>query len=142
MTEERIDVASDRATLILSGRPADTIRLAEVQQLHVVHMASGLLHGEEPFFVLVLPDRVWVVPDCISGWDALQDALTPKLLPDGAVLQASAENVPLAWRARVAGFLPLFPTPRLGCHPIRTLPHWPTCPIDPADLESLRGVEA
>jgi len=137
MADERIDLASDRATLILGGRPADTIRFAEVESVHVVEMAYGLVQGDEPFYAVVLSDRVWVIPDDVNGLDALMAAVVPVLLKQERVFRSITPKVPWSWRK--GRFLRPFPIARLAHHPARTIPEWEIRPLDPSEAKRLLG---
>jgi hypothetical protein len=108
----------DAAGCVRAGFALDAL-----EQVLVVRLASALVHGDEPFLVLQGAGHALTLPLGAAG--ALEQTL-PALAPPGATLwRAEAENLPLAWRKRVLGVLPLFPLPRLALHDASTLPPWP-----------------
>ncbi len=119
-----------------AGRVRARFELDALERVLVVRLASALLHGDEPFLVLLGGGQALALP--LSAAGALEQAL-PALAPPGATLwQAEAETLPSAWRKRVLGALPLFPLPRLALHDARTLPPWPwRGPVALAQLRSM-----
>ena len=97
MSEERIDLASGRATLIHEGRRAHGLTFGEIRALHIVSLDHMWLHNDEPFYVLVTDDRVWVLPDDTMGLPALLEAVLPGLFREGKVRQTTAPRIPWRW---------------------------------------------
>ena len=103
-------------------------------------MAYGLLQGDEPFYAVVLPDRVWVIPDDVNGPDALMASVVPALLKQERVFRSITSKVPWSWRK--GRLLRPFPIPPLARHPARTIPEWETRPLDPTEAQHLLGIDA
>ena len=139
MTEERIDLASGRATLILGGRRAHELAFDEIRALHIVGLDHMWLHDDEPFYVLVTDDRVWVLPDDAVGLPALLEALLPGLFREGKVRQTTAPRIPWRWRrGRLVRALQL---PRLSEHPVDTIPDWEARTVGADEIKRMTGVE-
>ena len=124
MATESVTLTEDKAHILVGDRELGSARLDDARRLYVVRFADGLFHGEEPFFVVLFDEYLWVLPDTVTGLDYFLAALAERLAAPGALYRAESPSGPVAWRRRLAGFLPLFPMPRLGCFPLSTLPAW------------------
>ena len=138
MARDRLEVVDGKARLIVGGRPRDAADCGTIERLVVVRHEDPLFHGDEPFFVAVFPDRLWVVPDCTPGVDRFIKALAPRLSQEKRVYRALTPPRPFGWRKKIMGFLPLFPIPRLAAHPLSSQPHWhESGPYSPAEVEEV-----
>lgn len=111
---------------------------ADIQSLFVVSLENPLFTGDEPFFVAVFSGFLWVIPEDTHGLRDFIQAVAPRLEETRAVYRAVSPPRPWRWRRRVLGFLPLFPTPALGCHPLSSKPDWTVSePLRPSEVEEL-----
>ena len=110
----------------------------DILRLFVVSLENPLFTGDEPFFVAVFPDFLWVIPEDTPGLQDFIRAVAPKLEKSRTVFRAVSPPRPWRWRRRTLGFLPLFPTPALGCHPLSSIPDWTVSqPLRPSEVEEL-----
>lgn len=130
--DERIALTDGNLELASGGRTRDVAAPGDLVRLVQVFPADALFHGEESYYLGFLGDRVWVLPYFTPGFGTLLETLAPALAARGALFRAEVAGCPLPWRRRLLGLLPLFPTPALGSHPLRTTPA----------LVSLRAVSA
>jgi len=140
VVHEAVTIADGVARMLVNGREVASAPLDQARRLYVVRFADSLFHGDEPFFVLVFNDRLWVLPDLVEG---LHDLLTPvvrRLAASDGLYRAEMPPRPYAWRRKIAGLLPLFPTPRLAQHALTTMPQWrEEGPSQQTDLPELAG---
>jgi hypothetical protein len=120
--DERIEVADKQVKLIARGRTLDSASAGEMCKLVWASPADSLFHGEESYYVAFLSDRVWVVPYFTIGIRGFLETVGPVLAKQEALFRAEISACPVPWRRRVFGLVPLFPTPALGTHPVRTVP--------------------
>lgn len=120
--KELVRVEGSRIDLIAADRVVDSAATDEIVKLFWLSAADPLYHGEESYYVAVLPDRLWVLPYFTGGIAGFLAEVLPPLEKRGALFRAEVSGCPISWRRRIWGLLPLFPTPALGAHPLRTLP--------------------
>lgn len=121
--QDRLVVEGDTAYVRRDGRRLADIDLAAVTRIVVVRFGSDLVHGDEPFVVVEAPPKVLVLPFLAEGSRALLSTLMQRGGP-AQLWEAECDGLPLGWRRRLLGALPLFPLPRLAVHPIETKPRW------------------
>ncbi|MDB4976142.1 MAG: hypothetical protein JWN48_4483 [Myxococcaceae bacterium] len=131
------------AEMLVAGSVRDAIELSDVHHLYVVSLVGLMPTEDETFFVVLLPNRLWVIPDVTDGLQAFLDALVPRLAAEGHVTRLVADNVPVRWRHKIGGFLPLFPLPRLDRHAVESLPlsRWEEHSMDDALINHLTLVK-
>ncbi len=144
MAKDRLEVSDGTVRLIAGGRTAAEAACEAIDKLFVVVHEDPLFQGDEPFYVAVFADRLWVVPDDTPGIGEFLGALAPALDRGRRVYRAVSPPRPFAWRKRVLGLLPLFPIPRLAAHPLSTIPAWreegPFAPAEVAELAAELGL--
>ena len=124
MPREQLRVFDNTAEMIVDDLAVSTVAVDDFVKLYIVSYGNSLYHGDEPFYVAICRDRLWVIPYFTPGVDQFLQAVTPRLDHEQAIFKATSPPRPFAWRRRLGGFLPLFPLPRLAEHPLSTLPAW------------------
>ena len=136
--EDRVDAHDRHCLLYVRGKLADMVAKSEIHTLFWVFDGAGALTDNEPFFVLVLTDRLWVIPDDTFGIVQWLRWLLQEPLPE--LRRAVLDACPWSWRRRTLG-LPLFPLPRLGRFPRSTLPRWEAQASRAEDIKRANGIE-
>jgi hypothetical protein len=139
--DDGIEFRDGTATLRLGGRPAARLEAGAVEAVWLLRQ-DPLVHEDEPLTVIAAGPVLWLVPWPTRGAGAFLAALAAR--PGVAFRGGVLTRVPLQWRARLLGVLPLFPTPRLAERPARELPAIEAAhALDPgAVLELYAGQEA
>lgn len=128
--------AGSDAVLRAGGRVVDQAKVENVVKLFWASPAEPLFHGDETYYVALLSDRLWVLPYLTSGVGEFLREVAPALADRRALFRAKTAVVPLSWRRRLMGLIPLFPTPGLGVHPLKTLPKMQALrPISAAEIQ-------
>jgi hypothetical protein len=122
--EESIRVSGSAISLVVDGQVVDEGDADDVTRLYVIQQENPLYQGDEPFYAVVVGRAVWVVPYFTPGLNKFLAAIRPALEHRKGVTLVAEGKWPWSWRRRWLGFLPLFPTPGLGRHPISSLPEW------------------
>lgn len=137
--QDELVMEGDTVGLWRRGRRTAGLDLAAVTRVVVVRFGSGLVHGEEPFVVVEAPPKILVLPFLAAGSRELLAALVRR----GGRTQlweAECDPLPLRWRRRLLGALPLFPLPRVALHAIDSKPRWQERGPRPlADLPAVAG---
>jgi hypothetical protein len=140
--EDQLVVDGDTVGLWRQGRRLAVFDLAAVTRVVIVRAASAIFHGDEPFVVVEAPPNLLVLPFLAAGSRELLSTLAQR---DGQaqLWEAECEGLPMRWRRRLLGALPLFPVPRTAVHPMQTKPDWREYGPRPlADLRALTGATA
>lgn len=124
MPDELLQVCEQRVEMIVGGRVMATANPDEISRLYLVVSDDPLYHGEEPFYVVLFKDFLWVIPYFTLGAESFLRAVLPRLEARRAIFKAVSPAMPVAWRKKLLGALPLFPVPRLAQHPLSPLPDW------------------
>lgn len=122
--------------LIAGARTLDVAPIGEVRQLVWTAPADALFHGEESYYLALLPDKVWVVPYFTAGVRSFLQELAPPLAARGQLFRGEISGCPVRWRRRVLGLVPLFPAPALGSHPLGTVPSFDS--IKPTSVDDIQ----
>jgi hypothetical protein len=120
--DERVEVVGGQVKLMAGTRTLDSAPVREIRKLVWAFPADALFHGDETYYVAFLPDRVWVIPYFTRNTAGFLEAVATSLAGQSALVRAEISGCPVRWRSRVLGFIPLFPTPALGSHPLDTVP--------------------
>ena len=136
--QDQLVVEDGTAGVWRNGRRTAGIDLAAVTRIVVVRFASDVFQGDEPFVVVEAPPKILVLPFLAAGSRELLSALAQS--GQVQLWEAECDGLPLRWRRRLFGALPLFPLPRLAIHPIGTKPSWrERGPRPLADLPAVAG---
>ena len=122
MARERIQVRDSQAKMIVDEVAVSTVNIEDVARLYVITHENALFHGDEPFYVALFRDSLWVIPFFTPGVDEFIRGVSRGPGERTAIFRAVSRPLPFRWRKRLMGFFPVFPVPRLAQHPLSTLP--------------------
>jgi hypothetical protein len=133
MASARILMHDSHASI--EGRDgAQNVLLDEVQQIFIVYRENALFEGEEPFFVVLFPQMVWVIPGFEADIQPFLEKVARIAQTRSGIFRATIASLPRTWRRRAFGLFPVFSEVELGAHPTATVPPWKT--EGPLDLTS------
>ena len=108
--------------MIVDEVAVSTVNIEDVARLYVITQESTLFQGDEPFYVALFRDSLWVIPFFTAGVDEFIRSMGRGSGERAVIFRAVSRPVPFVWRKRLMGFLPVFPVPRLAQHSLSTLP--------------------
>jgi hypothetical protein len=120
----RIELRGRQAVFIVNGREINAADFEELIRLHRMIIGDDVTATDEECFVALFGQRFWVLPLELSGASTwLFDAWYAELCASHLFFEAYLVALPLAWRKRLLGVLPIL-APRPACFPVSTLPQW------------------
>jgi hypothetical protein len=123
MSLTRIVVHNAHASI--EGRyPVPNVTLDEVEKLFIVYKANALYEGGEPFFAILFPETVWIVPAFEADIQYFLERAAFVAQARSGIFRVNIPSLPWAWRRRAFGLLPVFSQVDLGAHPRATIPSW------------------
>ena len=125
MSKAAIELDGERAVFSPGRDRIATEAVGDIVRIDIVHHQFAVPSGYDDYFhVVEFADTAWVLPDGLPGSHALRAAVK-RMRPDAAIVHAVVPSaLPIAWRRRLFGVLPLFPEPRPLVVARSALPAW------------------
>lgn len=136
--EDGIFIGDGTAGMRIHGEIVADMGLDDIERLIVLHHADAVFHGEEPFYVLLGGEDVWVIPEATAGLSRFLSRIGPRLETEGRLARGACAAIPWSWRRRLFGILPAFPVPRLSRHPRSSCPNM--ADVEPIGVHDLPDV--
>lgn len=125
MGRAAIELDGERVVFSAGGASIAAGALGDIVRIDIVHHQFAVPGGYDDYFhVVEFADTAWVLPDDLPGSYALRAAVK-RARPDADIVYAVVPAaLPITWRRRLFGVLPLFPEPRPLVVARSALPAW------------------